>query len=266
MVMLYPSRERELPGGAAVPKGVEQSSFLPEKVFDFEIEATEEPLVARAGLVLPHQMAVALGLPRKIDCELPAPGSSRGYVPSAFVMPILLMLHGGGKALDHLRELQAEVSLREILHMKQMPNSTTVGDWLRRMGQDERGLDGLERVNDHLSHQMLQRSKSADYILDVDATVIESEKDAAHWTYKKVKGYQPILGFLQQEGQLPGEVVQLRGLIVADEFREGNVPAGAGASAPGGQNMAQAAGGPIRSGAVLLPRHCQRRRGGRGNT
>ena len=114
-----------------MPKGVEQSSFLPEKVFDFEIEATEEPLVARAGLVLPHQMAVALGLPRKIDCELPAPGSSRGYVPSAFVMPILLMLHGGGKALDHLRELQAEVSLREILHMKQMPNSTTVGDWLR---------------------------------------------------------------------------------------------------------------------------------------
>ena len=88
-----------------MPKGVEQSSFLPEKVFDFEIEATEEPLVARAGLVLPHQMAVALGLPRKIDCELPAPGSSRGYVPSAFVMPILLMLHGGGKALDHLREL-----------------------------------------------------------------------------------------------------------------------------------------------------------------
>lgn len=214
-----------------MPDGVEQSSFLPEKVFDFEIEATEEPLVARAGLVLPHQMAVALGLPRKIDCELPAPGSPRGYAPSAFVMPVLLMLHGGGKALDHLRELQAEVSLREILHMKQMPNSTTVGDWLRRMGQDERGLDGLERVNDHLNHQMLQRSKTLHYTLDVDATIIESEKDAAHWTYKKVKGYQPILGFLQQEEQLSGEVGSLRGLIVADGFREGNVPAGAGAVA-----------------------------------
>ena len=105
-----------------MPNGVEQSSFLPEKVFDFEIEATEEPLVARAGLVLPHQMAVALGLPRKIDCELPAPGSPRGYAPSAFVMPVLLMLHGGGKALDDLRELQAEVSLRELLQMKQLPD------------------------------------------------------------------------------------------------------------------------------------------------
>jgi hypothetical protein len=140
--MLYPSCEGELPGGAAVSDGVEQSSFLPEKVFDFEIEVTEEPLIARAGLVLPHEMAVALGLPREIDCELPAPGSPRGYAPSAFAMPVLLMLHGGGKALDDLRELQAEVSLRELLQMKQLPDSTTVGDWLRRMGQDGRGLDG----------------------------------------------------------------------------------------------------------------------------
>jgi len=227
-----------------VPDGVEQSSFLPGKVFDFEIEATEEPLIARAGLVLPHQMAVALGLPRKIDCELPAPGSPRGYAPSAFVMPILLMLHGGGKALDDLRELQAEVSLRELLQMKQLPDSTTVGDWLRRMGmpsasspmvsQPGRGLDGLGRVNDHLNHQVLHSSKGVDYTLDVDATIIESEKDAAHWTYKKIKGYQPILGFLQQTQSLqegPGEAGSVRGLIVADEFREGNVPAGAGAVA-----------------------------------
>ncbi|MBI4333904.1 MAG: IS1380 family transposase [Chloroflexi bacterium] len=214
-----------------MPDGVEQSSFLPEKVFDFEIEATDEPLIARAGLVLPHQMAVALGLPRKIDCELPAPGSPRGYAPSAFAMPILLMLHGGGKVLDDLRELQAEVSLRELLQMKQLPDSTTVGDWLRRMGQDGRGLDGLERVNDHLSHELLQRSKDVDYTLDVDATIIESEKEAASWTYKKVKGYQPMLGFLQRSGELPVQASPLRGLIVADEFREGNVPAGARAVA-----------------------------------
>ncbi|MCL5958351.1 MAG: transposase [Chloroflexi bacterium] len=67
--------------------------------------------------------------------------------------------------------------------------------------------------------------------MDVDATIIESEKEAAYWTYKKVRGYQPILGFLQQTEELPGEASPLRGLIVADEFREGNVPAGAGAVA-----------------------------------
>lgn len=78
----------------------EQAMLLPEVVFDFEIEQSDEPLIARAGLILPHQMAKALGLPRKIDSELPAPGSPRGMAPSAFVVPILLMLHGGGKTLE----------------------------------------------------------------------------------------------------------------------------------------------------------------------
>ncbi|MCL5961371.1 MAG: hypothetical protein M1358_19020, partial [Chloroflexi bacterium] len=72
----------ELPGRRPL-----RSQLLPEEVFHFEIEATDEPLIARAGLVLPHQMAKALGLPRRIDRELPAPGSPRGYSPSAFVMP-----------------------------------------------------------------------------------------------------------------------------------------------------------------------------------
>ena len=87
-----------------MPDGVEQSSFLPERVFGVELEATEEPLVARAGLVrirqvawlvaAPHQMAAALGLRRRIDCELPAPCSPWGHAPSAFAMPVILMLHG----------------------------------------------------------------------------------------------------------------------------------------------------------------------------
>ncbi len=117
-----------------MPDGTEQTSFLPEEAFDLEIEATDEPLIARAGLVLPHQMAKALGLPRCVDRELPAPGSPRGYTPSAFVMPILVMLHGGDKALDDLREVEAEVSLRKLLQMQELPDATTVGDWMRRMG------------------------------------------------------------------------------------------------------------------------------------
>ena len=40
-----------------------------------------------------------------------------------------------------------------------------------------------------------------------------------------------MLGFLQQRSELPVEAGPLRGLIVADEFREGNVPAGAKAIA-----------------------------------
>lgn len=177
--------------------GVEQRTLLPEEVLSLEIERTDEPLVARGGLVLPHQMAEALGVAKKVDQELPLPGSGRGLPPSAYVMPMLLMLHGGGRALEDLQELRAEVSLRHLLKMKRLPASCTVGDWLRRMGKDGRGLAGLDRVNGHLAEQVLTRRGEREYILDLDATIIPSEKAEAHWTYKKVKGYQPVIGFVQ---------------------------------------------------------------------
>jgi len=63
-----------------------------------------------------------------------------------------------------------------------------------------------------------KRLGTTEYTLDVDATVIESEKQEARWTYKKVKGYQPLLGFLAETG-----------VCVAHEFREGNAAAQSGA-------------------------------------
>jgi len=187
-------------------------------ILPFKIEQTDAPLMARGGLVLPYEMARTLRLPEVIDRELPPPGSGRGYKPSRFVMPLILMLHGGGRKLDDLRELRGEVSLRELLEMEGFPASCTIGDWLRRMGKDGRGLLGLGEVNRHMLAEILKRDKRTEYTLDIDATVIESEKEEAKWTYKKEKGYQPLLGFLFELG-----------LVLGDEFRDGNIPAGGGA-------------------------------------
>ena len=191
---------------------------LQQGVLPFKIEGTDEPLMARAGLILPYEMARALKLPQVIDRELPPPGSGHGYKPSQFVIPLLLMLHGGGKKLEDLREIKGEVSLTELLDMKELPASCTVGDWLRRVGKDGRGLLGLGKVSQHLVGEVLRRDNRTEYTLDNDATVIEAEKEEARWTYKKEKGYQPLLGFLFELG-----------LVLGDEFRDGNVPAGAGA-------------------------------------
>jgi hypothetical protein len=191
---------------------------LQQGVLPFKIEKSDEPLIARAGLILPYEMARALKLPQVIDRELPRPRSGHAYKPSQFVMPLIVMLHGGGKKLEDLREIRGEVSLRELLAIKELPASCTVGDWLRRMSWDGRGLSGLGKVNDHMVAEVLKRDHRTEYTLDNDATVIESEKQEARWTYKKEKGYQPLLGFLFELG-----------LALGDEFREGDVPAGAGA-------------------------------------
>lgn len=191
---------------------------LREGILPFKIERTDEPLIARGGLILPCEFARTLKLPAVIDRELPGPGSGHSYKPSQFVMPLILTFHGGGKKLEDLREIRDEESLRELLKMKELPASCTMGDWLRRTGQHKKGLPGLGEVSRHLLYEILKRDPRKEYTLDNDATVIESEKEEARWTYKKEKGYQPLLGFLFELG-----------LILRDEFREGNVPAGGGA-------------------------------------
>ena len=97
-----------------------------EGILPFKVVATE--FTAMGGLVLPYELAKALKLPKVMDRELPKPGSGRGYKPSQFVVPLVLMLHGGGKKLEDLRELKAEISLRELVEMNELLASCTVGD------------------------------------------------------------------------------------------------------------------------------------------
>ena len=185
-----------------------------EGLLPFKIVAADEPLIARGGLVLPYELAKALKLPKVIDRELPQPDSGRGYKPSQFVLPLILMFHGGGKKLEDLREIKGEVSLRELLEMENLPASCTIGDWLRRMGKDSKGLSALGKVNHHLVKEIILRDKRSSYTLDVDATVIESAKEEAKVTYKGGKGYQPQMGFIFEAG-----------LVLEDDFRDGNIPA-----------------------------------------
>jgi len=53
--------------------------------------------------------------------------------------------------------------------------------------------------------------------IDVDATILESQKRAARWTYDGRTGYQPVIALWAEQD-----------VVLADEFRDGNVPAGTG--------------------------------------
>ena len=66
---------------------------LQQGTLPFKIEGTDEPLIARAGLILPYEMARALKLPQVIDREFPPPGSGHSYKPSRFVMPLVLIVN-----------------------------------------------------------------------------------------------------------------------------------------------------------------------------
>jgi len=189
--------------------------MIQQTVFPFKIETTKERLTAHGGLALMAEFNHGIGLRGLTDRYLPGPGSHRGFGPSEVVDAVVLMLQGGGRSLEDLRELKREEGLMELMGREEIPEPDTVGDWLRRMGDPKAGqpgLEGLDRVRDKINGRVLKRDGNKEYTLDADATEIVSEKADALFTYNGNKGYMPMLGFLYEAP-----------VCLLDEFREGNV-------------------------------------------
>lgn len=189
-----------------------------QTVLPFKLETTRDLITSHAGLALLGEFAVGLGLNRSLDRDLPVPGSGAGYRASEHVFPLVLMLNGGGRSLEDSREIRNDVGLREVLPLERIPSTDAMGDWPRRSGNNG-GLEGLASVNRRVLKNALKKEKTKEYTLDIDATGIESEKETAKMTYKGYTGYMPMVGHLAENG-----------LVVGDEFREGN-------DSPGSRNL-----------------------------
>src|ERR1039457_2955404 len=110
-----------------------------QTVLPFKLGATGESLTAHGGLALFGEYLRAMDVGVVIDHELPGPGSAAGYDPSAHVLPLVLMLAGGGRTLEDLRVLRNDTGLRSLLQLDDMPSSDATGDWLRRVGATASG-------------------------------------------------------------------------------------------------------------------------------
>jgi hypothetical protein len=191
--------------------------MIQQGILPFKIEHIEELITPRSGLALFAEVIRALKVGEKVETHFPKPGSNRGYEAWSYIEPVLLMLEGGGRHIEDLREIRDDAALRRLVGIEEMPSLSTYGDWLVRMGAGG-GLRAIRGVNEEVAEMILQRTGTPEATLDVDATVIEAEKEEAEWTYKKVRGYQPMLGFLAETG-----------LCLTHEFRKGNRPAQHGA-------------------------------------
>ena len=94
-----------------------------------------------------------------VQLYMPAPGSNRGYGAWQFIEP--LMLCGGGRHIEDVREIAEDKALRRLIG-------------LRRMAQV--GIRVLKAINRRIVRQMLLGDNREGYPLWVDATLIEAEK------------------------------------------------------------------------------------------
>ena len=181
---------------------------MTQSVLNFTIESTDERLTPRSGEIVFGENLKAIGLDRLCDLHLPQPQSNRGYAPFNFIQPLLLMLHSGGKSLDDIRVIKEDHAMREVLKVKVIPTADAIGKWLKRHGLI--GVYGVEHINRALLKRYLKRVDEP-LILDIDASVIESHKDTAVYTYKMIPGYTPMIGHING------------GYIIHSEFRSGNI-------------------------------------------
>lgn len=78
--------------------------MIQQTIFPFKIETTKEELTAHGGLALMAEFNHGMEMREFTDRYLPVSGSNRGFDPSVIVDSVVLMLQGGGRSLEDLRE------------------------------------------------------------------------------------------------------------------------------------------------------------------
>lgn len=179
-------------------------------VFEFKLEGTGEEITAHSGLALMAEYNHGIGLRELVSKHLRGPRSNRGIKPEVYVNLLLLLLQGGGRTLEDMRQLKQDTGLMKLIGETTIPTSDAIGNWLRRTGEEEEGA-GLDKVARQIITRIMRREEEKEYTLDSDATAVSAEKAEAKRMYTGEKGYMPMVGFLAEKG-----------LCIYDEFREGN--------------------------------------------
>lgn len=172
----------------------------------FKITRSKERLSNRIGLPLIEEIIEHLDLRKAIEQKFPKPGSNRGIKASDYITTLVYMFIDGAVHLEDVNHLHSDEAFQEMLSEMQLPTSDAIGDWLRRVGSKQ-----TERQLWEVMQRLLAVVEKPGSILDIDATIIQSEKGDAERTYKGNYGYQPLLGIIAENG-----------MVVGSDFREGN--------------------------------------------
>jgi len=183
----------------------------------FQIAPARISTTAFAGLPLFARLAESLGLIPALEERLRfLKRRRRGYSVWQFVLSLTLLLIAGGESLTDIQLLQSDRSLKRLLGWPRLPAATTLGQFLHRCTR--RALAALATTNARLAVKTLVHRLIQSVTLDFDATLIETHKRDAEFTYEKFPGYDPLLCFVAETGMV------LRGL-----FRPGNASPSANA-------------------------------------
>jgi Transposase DDE domain group 1 len=200
----------------------------------FEIDETIDPalVTGRAGVPLVIELFRQLGVAQAIDTHVLVKQRQRGLTPAELIESLIALWASGGDRCQDLTMLREDQALAALLGHP-LPAATTVRDFLEAfhvengplwtagpqatIPEESAPLVGLGRANHTLVAGLQRGARERTATLDVDATLVESHKDAATVAYDGTRGYQPVVVLWAEQD-----------VILHDQFRDGHVPAGCG--------------------------------------
>jgi hypothetical protein len=194
------------------------------------VEDTFQVLITSfGGLPLVMETFRALGLRQAIQKHLPIQKRPGKYEEADYVESFISVFAAGGDCFDDFQLLRQDSVLQE-LGLK-VPSPESARFFVNAFHEEEKllgripheafipeeteWLQGLEKVNRDLIRKAALGEAPWRATIDMDALIIESDKREAFYTYQGGRGYQPVIAYWAEQD-----------LVVADQFRDGNVPAG----------------------------------------
>jgi hypothetical protein len=205
----------------------------------FEIDARplDEMASSHAGLLATSRAFRSLKLPDLIAANLPLKERQRGFTEGQLIETMVLLQTVGGDCPEDIKILAGDVCLERGLGFA-LPKVTALRSFLDRFHDESlaalrptreqqksfivpssQPVQGLQEVQAGVVGRIAklyaqEGQKLSIATIDQDATIIESHKQAALSHYEGGRGYQPMVAVWAEAD-----------LVLADEFRDGNVPA-----------------------------------------
>jgi Transposase DDE domain group 1 len=207
-------------------------------LFEIDSEPLDECVTALGGIPLLVRAIRSLDVPGSVQRHLRVKQRERGFDEATYVESFLVLNAVGGDCLEDFDQLREDPGLVEMLgymapsaeaarkflyhfhdESKLEQAQRALGDGRLSYIPDESApLQGLAAVNRDVVQELGRRCPEQRIAtIDLDATIIESWKREAKPTYEGCTGYQPTLALWAEMN-----------VVVADEFRDGNVPAQVG--------------------------------------
>src|SRR5882762_4593035 len=211
--------------------------LLHKTPFVLDARPLQEATSPHAGLLAVSRVFRSLRLPDLIAANLPLRQRQRGFAEAQLIESLVLLQSVGGECPEDMHLLQGDDCLQRGLGYAP-PKATAVREFLERFHdkqleklRPEREVQksfifpssvpvaALQEVQSGCVRRiarLYQKQGQPQRIatIDQDATIIESHKQAAYYHYEEGRGYQPMVAVWAEAD-----------LVVADEFRDGNVPA-----------------------------------------